>query len=99
MHDSRYVSWRCTSVLMCIFASGDLTPSCALLAPQSFGEIQEAAYADKEVEVQQLKTAKKLLVKEVKTLRAEMSTVQAERDAAQSQLEQVKAALAIIMRI
>jgi uncharacterized coiled-coil DUF342 family protein len=52
-----------------------------------------------ENEVQQLRAEKKLLIKEVKSLRTEMASVQSECDQAELQLEKLRGALQDVLNL
>jgi cell division protein FtsB len=52
-----------------------------------FRDLQDATFVEKENEIAQLKLHKKVLIKEVKSLRSDITVMQAERDEAFAELQ------------
>ena len=66
---------------------------------QSLEEIQEATYVEMETEIQQLKAGNKLLIKEVKSLRADLVSVQSDGEHTERQLAALQTALQGVMKL
>jgi hypothetical protein len=62
-------------------------------------EIQSIGVKEKETELAHLKSQKKVLVKEVKTLRQDFATLSAERDEAQKQLDALQTMIQSLMQM